>query len=68
MLVQNGRRRVGKLRWIAAPPKDRTYYINGVLSDVTTLKMAEGEAELQRRQIARLMRQSDRMKRRLRRD
>ena len=38
--------------------EDRSYYINGVLSDVTAVKTAEGEAELQRREIARLMRQS----------
>ena len=35
-----------------------TYYINGILSDVTAVKKAEDEAELQRREIARLMRQS----------
>jgi PAS domain S-box-containing protein len=54
----------GEIRWIALKgyPRrgehDRAYYINGVLSDVTAVKAAEGEAELQRREIARLMRQS----------
>ena len=54
----------GEIRWIAVKgyPRrhedDSTYYINGVLSDVTAVKAAESEAELQRREIARLMRQS----------
>jgi PAS domain S-box-containing protein len=54
----------GEIRWIAIKgyPRrhedDSTHYINGVLSDVTAVKAAEGEAELQRREIARLMRQS----------
>jgi signal transduction histidine kinase len=53
-----------EIHWIAAKghPRrgedNRNYHINGVLSDVTAVKTAEGEAELQRREIARLMRQS----------
>jgi PAS domain S-box-containing protein len=54
----------GETRWIAmkSHPSQREnngrYYVNGIFSDVTTLKAAEGEAELQRTEIARLMRQS----------
>ena len=54
----------GELRWIALKgyphrrESDGPYYINGVLSDITALKMAEGEAELQRSEIAHLLRQS----------
>ena len=54
----------GETRWIAmkSHPSHREnngrYYVNGIFSDVTTLKTAEGEAELQRMEIARLMRQS----------
>ncbi len=54
----------GETRWVAmkAYPRpgdnDGRYYINGIFSDVTALKTAEGEAELQGREIARLMRQS----------
>jgi signal transduction histidine kinase/ABC-type uncharacterized transport system substrate-binding protein len=53
-----------ELRWIALKGyphrrgSDGPYYINGVLSDVTALKMAEGEAEQQRSEIAHLLRQS----------
>ena len=51
-------------RWIAmkSHPSHREnngrYYINGIFSDITVLKAAESEAELQRTEIARLMRQS----------
>jgi PAS domain S-box-containing protein len=54
----------GETRWIAMkgyPRRDENYgpyYIDGIFSDITTPKMAEGEAELQRMEIARLMRQS----------
>ena len=54
----------GETRWVAMKtyPSHREnngrYYVNGIFSDVTTLKAAEGEAELQRTEIARLMRQS----------
>jgi signal transduction histidine kinase len=54
----------GETRWIAMKgyPRRNTnvgpYHINGILSDVTAAKNAEGEAELQRTEIARLMRQS----------
>ena len=54
----------GETRWIAMKthPSRREnngrYYVNGMFSDVTTLKAAEDEAELQRMEIARLMRQS----------
>ena len=54
----------GETRWIALKgyphrrESNEPYYINGILSDVTALKTAEGEAELQRREIAHLMRQS----------
>ena len=54
----------GETRWIAAKgyPRRNTnvgsYSINGILSDVTAVKNAESEAELQRTEIARLMRQS----------
>jgi PAS domain S-box-containing protein len=51
-------------RWIAIKGYPRRnenegpYYVNGILSDVTALKKADSEAELQRREIGRLMRQS----------
>ena len=54
----------GETRWIAMKgyprrdENDRTFHINGIISDVTALKKAESDAELQRREIARLMRQS----------
>ncbi len=54
----------GETRWIAMkgyPRRDRNngpYYINGVFSDITALKTAEQDAELQRMETARLMRQS----------
>ena len=53
-----------EIHWIAVKGHPRrgednkNYYVNGVLSDVTAVKTAEGAAELQRREIARLMRQS----------
>jgi PAS domain S-box-containing protein len=54
----------GEIRWIAMkgyPRRDRNngpYYINGVFSDITALKNAEHDAEQQRMETARLMRQS----------
>jgi signal transduction histidine kinase len=54
----------GETRWIAMkgyPRRNKnvgSYHINGILSDVTAVKNSEGEAELQRTEIARLMRQS----------
>ncbi len=54
----------GEIRWIAMKGYPRHGgnggfdRINGIVSDITALKNAEGEAELQRTEIARLMRQS----------
>jgi len=54
----------GGIRWIAAKghPLDnnngRSACISGIFTDITALKMAEGETELQRREVAHLMRQS----------
>jgi len=54
----------GETRWIAMkgyPRRDQNngpYYITGVFSDITALKTAELEAEQQRMETARLMRQS----------
>ena len=51
-------------RWIAMkgyPRRDETtgpFYVNGIFSDVTALRNAEHEAELQRIETAHLMRQS----------
>ena len=56
--------RDGESRWIAIkgyPRRDRTsgpFYINGIFSDVTALRNAEHEAEVQRMETAHLMRQS----------
>jgi signal transduction histidine kinase len=53
-----------EFRWISIKGYPRRkegnedYHINGVLNDVTAAKTGEAEAELQRREIARLMRQS----------
>ena len=54
----------GEIRWIAMKgyprrdPNNGPYYINGVFSDITALKNAEHDAEQQRMETARLMRQS----------
>lgn len=54
----------GEVNWIAArgQPRDgdagRSASFSGVFTDVTALKTAENDAELQRRQVAHLMRQS----------
>lgn len=54
----------GEHRWIAVkgyPRRDEKTgcdYVNGIFNDVTALRTAEGDAELHRREVSRLMRQS----------